>query len=743
MDSLAEPSAKKRCIMKNGSKIQLMECVREFRLPQQFPSTLKQAMKQGIVNTAESPSSMMPKNIKVLSGVELKIPCKPPKLRIISANGKDLGEFNVQLRTDDPLKGQTIIITKNTLKLDKKPVSVVSSPTSQNRILPRILKQGTARVPRNLVDIKSCNKNNSETNKIIMLQQSTNLPINKRLMIKNQDVKTKNKEIQACNSNIKVEISISTNGTNSKQFMHESINNNSQNHIVHNRIRNVNSHKKIPQLKITENNETSAEKASHKEIIESSFSIVNCKKLVLNSDNNNDMHRSENYFKNAISTSYNSAESSVSKKNGINVHHGKNTLRHDTKDENEYVLKNGFENDCSVAAIDNPVQCIAESQQITNTVDSIVQLDEQNKDYIKDSTQMGLSDQLNIIKKAMDSVKDDKLRALALKALEECGIGIKRYVPISEKHKAVNDTQVQTMVFGLLDPQSFVFINKDLDSMQRINQSTFCDTPSNQDQLLTNSLHSDSLSKAPIIEQENDFDIDSFLKEMMEENLDVMKMKETLSVTKIRCKNLLEHLERDFESVKRYDQYGMLNIHNAVISNNIHFVQRQLMILEQCKESADILTEDEMTSLELAVKYDVHSEIVKLLLKAGAQPVISKYIHESALIIASKRSSPLLLMLINHVSDSKLLDQIDSEGFAALHYCSMRNNLQGVKTLISAGATVDLKDMRSGRTSLFHALDNGHTAVAQTLLKAGAITNITNYAGQTPIPVVTEVFKNS
>lgn len=618
----------------------------------------------------------MPKNIKVLSGVELKIPCKPPKLRIISANGKDLGEFNVQLRTDDPLKGQTIIITKNTLKLDKKPVSVVSSPTSQNRILPRILKQGTARVPRNLVDIKSCNKNNSETNKIIMLQQSTNLPINKRLMIKNQDVKTKNKEIQACNSNIKVEISISTNGTNSKQFMHESINNNSQNRIVHNRIRNVNSHKKIPQLKITENNETSAEKASHKEIIESSFSIVNCKKLVLNSDNNNDMHRSENYFKvskrkyitsmkntenmkiitslknavnfahkcnqinnnlsktnsfevnsdvgfinnqvykttqknvmtvipnnetflfnqNAISTSYNSAESSVSKKNGINVHHGKNTLRHDTKDENEYVLKNGFENDCSVAAIDNPVQCIAESQQITNTVDSIVQLDEQNKDYIKDSTQMGLSDQLNIIKKAMDSVKDDKLRALALKALEECGIGIKRYVPISEKHKAVNDTQVQTMVFGLLDPQSFVFINKDLDSMQRINQSTFCDTPSNQDQLLTNSLHSDSLSKAPIIEQENDFDIDSFLKEMMEENLDVMKMKETLSVTKIRCKNLLEHLERDFESVKRYDQYGMLNIHNAVISNNIHFVQRQLMILEQCKESADILTEDEMVS---------------------------------------------------------------------------------------------------------------------------------------------------
>lgn len=51
--------------------------------------------------------------------------------------------------------------------------------------------------------------------------------------------------------------------------------------------------------------------------------------------------------------------------------------------------------------------------------------------------------------------------------------------------------------------------------------------------------------------------------------------------------------------------------------------------------------------------------------------MIPKYIHESALIIASKQSSPLLSMLIEHVSDSKLLDQIDSEG--ELYYCYARN----------------------------------------------------------------------
>lgn len=701
MDSLLEPTpAKRRCITKNESKIQL--CIREFRLPQQFPSTLKQAVKLGIVNSEESPSSTMPKNVTVLSGFERQVPCKLPKLRIISPNGKDLGEFNVEMRTNNPSKeSQTFTITKSsTLKFCKKPVMVALSPVSQSRIFPRILKQGTARIPKyNLMDIKSCDKTNSETNKINVLQQSTTLPINKTLMIRSRDAKTSNKKAQACN----VEIPIPMSETNSNQSMYETIDSNNQEHIMHNGVSN--NHKKIPNITITEDNETSATKVSlYKEIVESPFPIVNCKKLALNSNDSNNIHRSEDYFKvskgkcitsmkntenvkigtslknvvnfaqrynqinnnliennldnyskanvnnrkilnnrnklfqvnsnvgflnnqayktmqknimtvipnnetflfnqNAISTQYNSTESSSGEKNVINVHNGKITLWHDTQCENmqnKHVLKKGSENDCSAVAIDNSVQCVPESQQITNTIDSIMQLDVQNKDYPKDSTQADLSDQWNIIKKAMDSVKDNKLRTLALKALAECGIGIERHVPIRlpEKHKAVHDTQVQTMVFGLLDPKSFVFIKKDLDNIQRVNQITLYDMRTNQDQSLTSGLHSnDSLFKAPLtIEQESDFDIDSFIKQIFDESSDVVKMKETLSVTKIRCKNLLEHLERDFESVKRYDENGMLNIHNAVVSNNIHLVQRQIMILEQCKESVDIFTEDGAVSL--------------------------------------------------------------------------------------------------------------------------------------------------
>ncbi|XP_072762477.1 uncharacterized protein [Anoplolepis gracilipes] len=747
MESIAEPTpAKRRCFKKND-KIKSIERVRrQFQLPQQFPSTLKEAIDQGIAKPVEEPLlSTIPENAKMLPNIKRQIPHKLHKLRILSPNGKDLGEFNLKLKADNPSKGKTIMISKsNTFKSVKKPVTVTLSPVLSKNVT-WMFKQNIKE--NNSIDINSCSKNDFVTNKVS--QQFTTLPIN---IIRKNHTEIRNNEAQAYNSDTnetgEVEIAVSTSETHPKQF-YQTTDSNSKKHIICNGINNVNRRIRILKSTIKKDNEiTSVTKVPlHKEVTQSSFPIINLQDVVNSVDSNN-VHKAEEYSQSTTLTSeYNTAVSSGDDEKNVSVHCDK--VLCDTKCENtqneQKVLKKGSENDYSTIVIDNPLpmECISESQQTTNTTDTTIQLDVQNKDSSKDTNQSNLlDDQWDIIKKAMDSVTDNELRALALKALADCGIGIERHVskPLPEDLKAVHDTQVQTMVFGLLEPKSFIFINKDLDSIQRINQISVHDIPS-QNQL-TNNLHfNDSLLKTPLpMEQENDFDIDNFLKQILEENSDAVKMKDTLSITKMRCKNIIEHLEKDFGSVKRYDKNGLLNIHNAVVSNNIHLVQRQLMVLKHCKESVDILTEDGVTSLELAIKYDARSEIVELLLKAGAQPVTSRYIHESALIIASKQSSPLLSMLIDHVSDSKLLDQIDSEGFATLHYCSMRDNLQGVKALLSAGATKDLKDMRSGRTPLFHALDNGHTAVAQTLLKAGAVANITNYAGQAPVAILSEKF---
>ncbi|XP_012523906.1 uncharacterized protein LOC105829526 [Monomorium pharaonis] len=398
-----------------------------------------------------------------------------------------------------------------------------------------------------------------------------------------------------------------------------------------------------------------------------------------------------------------------------------------------------FQNNHLMVVNDSTMRRVPQSHRLTGIIDDTnAQLNvQQSKDP---PSQKNLSSRLSIIRKAMDSVKDNTLREQALKALADCGVGIERYVPIRPKdHKAMHDTQVQTVVFGLLDPKTFVLINKDLDNIHRLNQITLHDIPDDQNLLQDNSHSNNLVSKDPdVVDQSIPFDLDNFMEEFLKEESNTLKMKETLSSTRVRCNSLLESLQKDFESVKRFDQNGRLNIHNAVISDNVNLVQRQLIVLKHSKQSVDILTEDGMTSLELAIKYDACSKVVKLLLDAGAQPVIPRSIHESAVIIASKQSSPLLPMLISRVSDAKLLNQVDSEGLAAIHYCSIYGNLEGVKALLSVGATVDLKDRRSGRTALFHAIDNGQKLVMQTLLKAGAVASIANYAGQTPLNILNE-----
>lgn len=66
--------------------------------------------------------------------------------------------------------------------------------------------------------------------------------------------------------------------------------------------------------------------------------------------------------------------------------------------------------------------------------------------------------------------------------------------------------------------------------------------------------------------------------------------------------------------------------------------------------------------MELAIKCNASNDIIDLLLKAGAKPVSLELLHESAVIIASKQSSPFLLQLLNYVIDPKLLNQVDSSG---------------------------------------------------------------------------------
>ncbi|XP_025988941.1 uncharacterized protein LOC105207914 isoform X3 [Solenopsis invicta] len=743
MDNLPELiPAKKRCTMlMNGGRLRPVEHVREFQLPRQYPDTMKQALKGGVNSMESTASNFTPPDDAVLSKTKSRIPYNLPKLRILSPGGRDLGEFNLKLRSDDPMKGNAIMITKS--GINKSVTKLKLSPGSI-RVLPRILKQGTKKIQKNnLIRVtEACSSVSWKDNNTLPHQPQLILPIS-RILSNNQGME----EIPLYKKSIESQYP-----ANCKRLINY---NNESNILLPRKNFKISKGKCIATIKNTENGK----------IVTSLKSVAN----LMPRSNQHDLSNNRKNFNNKVSYDRDNllevkpdpdSKSQVSEMKTQNimtilpnnkvllfnqntglmqedgtpveftsesvtsVDHG--TARNNMQSKD---LKAGSQNDHFIN--DGSMQHISQLTDIDVKAQSNVQS--------KAISQKKLSTRLNIIRKAMDSVKDHELRELALKALADCGIGIEKYVPIRppEAHKTVHDTQVQTTVFGLLDPKSFILINKDLDNMYRQNQITLHDMPGDQN-LLANEPHSNNLvsKDSNVVEQEIPFDLDSLVEEFWKEESNTAKIKETLSVTNEKH-NLLKSLQKDFESIKQYDQNGMLNIHNAVINNNSFLVQKQLVVLKYCKQSVDILTEDGVTSLELAIKYDACSGIVKLLLDAGAQPVRS--IHESAVIIASKQSSSLLPMLISRVSDPKLFNQFDSEGFAAIHYCSRLGNLQGVKALLSADATVDLKDRKSGRTALFHAIDNGHKLVMQALLRAGAVATIANYAGQTPLTILNDM----
>ncbi|XP_024893090.1 uncharacterized protein LOC112468223 isoform X4 [Temnothorax curvispinosus] len=776
-----------------------LECIREFKLPQQFPSTIEQARKSGIgvkpLSSNVIVSASGPKS-------DVRVPYNLQKLRILSPKGRDLGEFNVKLKPAEPQGSSMITIAK--LKPVKKLLTLapIPHPMFPQKILPQsignIPKKNWTQLScgRSII---SCVDNGSGLHQ----QQSKTQPMN--IILLNDQGMEDNVKKQMLNSNINISTKLmpinakapSTNGISSKRSVCQPVD--SSNSIkTHSHKELVKSpclakSKKLARISSDKNDAPLSDKSfktNKKKRVYTAINTENGWKMIrpsrsarlgqkynqidknLNHDGLRDNSR-ENFNSNEVShksqqksnslqaksdvvsksqvpevntqnvmtvipnnktlsSNQNEVLAQASTKDVTNVPDldtvGRETQCDDTQSEG---LKAESRNDHLV--VDDHARDTPEPQQITDAVQSNVQ-DE-------NSSREDLSDRLSIIKKAMDSVKDNELRELALKALADCGIGIERYVPIRppEDHKAVHDTQVQTTVFGLLDPNSFILINKDLEDVHRLDQVTLQDMPDNENRLADDP-HSNNnfVSNPDVSEQERPFDVDSFMEEFWKEDTDALKMKETLSMTRVRCNSLLENLQRDFERVKEYDQNGMLNIHNAVVSDNVYLVRRQLIVLQHCKQSVDTSTEDGVTSLELAIKYDACSEIVKLLLDAGAQPVISRSIHESAVIIASKQSSPMLPMLVSRVSNSDLLNQIDSDGLAAIHYCSIHGNLEGVRALISAGATVDLKDMKSGRTALFHAIDNSHTSVTQVLLNSGAVANIANYAGQTALSILSD-----
>ncbi|XP_076300423.1 uncharacterized protein LOC143218827 [Lasioglossum baleicum] len=412
---------------------------------------------------------------------------------------------------------------------------------------------------------------------------------------------------------------------------------------------------------------------------------------------------------------------------------------------------NALEKNCNIAPASNDTNIITLYSSIDKSKDVCTESTDNSTNNIKEAVsgkkeEKKLLERWDIIKEALISVKDEELRAKALQALRDCGIGIAKHVPITppENLKTVHDSQIQTDVFGLIEKENFILVKEDVPMLERIQQKeqseTTCTIGSKVQSTVTqrvNLNNKDCLSNKCLLLQEELQDFDNVFNQTKHNNarrVEKILTEPSYSV----CATISMQLKRDFEALQEWDEEGLLCIHRAVVNNKLQELKRLMLVLKACRISIDVLTENDKSCLELAILTNASEPIVKLLLEAGAKPVTSEPLHESAVIIACKRSSPMLSILLQYVKDQELLNKVDSSGLAPLHYCAMNGNLEGINALLKTTINVNLKDNRSGRTPIFHAIENKHVSVAQKLLAHGAVANIQNFAGQSVTTIVEE-----
>lgn len=215
-----------------------------------------------------------------------------------------------------------------------------------------------------------------------------------------------------------------------------------------------------------------------------------------------------------------------------------------------------------------------------------------------------LSQHWDIIKEALTSVKDEELRTKALQALADCGIGIPKQIPIRppEKLKTVHDSQIQTDVFGLLDFENFILVKEDTPILERIKQterstikpSTLDAITQTQSNTKVNR-HIDNIDLFPSLTSisiQDTLDLDNYFVEHFGTNTNVNEVKKVLSTPHSLYKKVGAKLESDFEGLQKWDENGMLNIHRAVINDQLHELKRLLLVLQASKISIDIPTDD-------------------------------------------------------------------------------------------------------------------------------------------------------
>lgn len=138
----------------------------------------------------------------------------------------------------------------------------------------------------------------------------------------------------------------------------------------------------------------------------------------------------------------------------------------------------------------------------------------------------------------------------------------------------------------------------------------------------------------------------------------------------------------------------------------------------------------------LAVECGRSKECVDLLIKAGAPLNYRDLDGLTALMLAIKRDRfDLVHLLLQAGSDLALRDRDGRTPFILAVQCKSNYPLGYIQTLINAGAKIDDKNSKNGRTPLMVAVEYGRIDRIKFLIEAGSNVNMQDNNGETPLMI--------
>ncbi|KRT85283.1 Ankyrin repeat-containing protein [Oryctes borbonicus] len=178
------------------------------------------------------------------------------------------------------------------------------------------------------------------------------------------------------------------------------------------------------------------------------------------------------------------------------------------------------------------------------------------------------------------------------------------------------------------------------------------------------------------------------------------------------------------------------------MKNEFNEVRKQLIMLNVWRLPIDTTNANHLTPLHLAVIHNCDENIVSFLLDKGADIGCTDSEGNNSMHLAVFHNSQTLLhLLLQKAIDTNFNfnNTFNYEGFTPLLLATIEDKLDMVKTFLEFGADPNIRDQKSGRTPLFHAVENNNMIMVQLLLHHRADKKIKNFSGTSTHDAVFEL----